>query len=107
MQNPNPQGWGTLRRKAKSKSPTRGKDVAAGVGEPLWDEDRAGAVVEAVDGEIAAVDSEYSAEALAFSDADERGVGEVHGTVGVFAHKLAGSGDVARIERKQKDGRCV
>ena len=74
------------------------------VEEPLRDEDRAGAVVEAVDGEITAVYGEYFAESLAFGDADERGVGEVHGTVGVFAHELAGSGNVARIEGKQKDG---
>ena len=39
----------------------------------LWDEDGAGAVVEAVDGEIAAVDGEYFAEALSFRDTDERG----------------------------------
>jgi len=27
LQDPNPQGWGTLRRKTKSKSSTRGKDA--------------------------------------------------------------------------------
>ena len=56
--------------------------------------------MEAVDGEIAAVHGEYFAEALSFGDTDERGVGEVHRTVGVFTHELAGSGNIARIEGK-------
>jgi hypothetical protein len=63
--------------------------------------------MEAVDGEVAAVDGEYFAEAFAFGDTDERGVGEVHGPVGVFTHELAGSGDVAGIEGKQKDGAAL
>lgn len=73
-------------------------------GRALGNKDRTDAIVEAVDGEIAAVDGEYFADTLSFGDADEGGVGEVHGTVGVFAHELADSGDVACIERKQKDG---
>jgi len=72
--------------------------------EALRDENGAGAVVEAVDGEIAAVDGEDLAEAFSFGDADERGIGKVHGTVGVFTHERARSGDVARIEGKEKDG---
>lgn len=63
--------------------------------------------MEAVDGEIAAVDGEYFADAFSFGDADEGGVGEVHGAVGVFAHEFAGSGDVAGIEGKQKDGAAI
>jgi transposase len=77
--------------------------AANGIGETLRDERRAGAVVETVDGEVAAVDGEDFAEAFAFGDAKKGGVGEVHGTVGVFAHEFARSGDVARIEGKQKD----
>ena len=86
---------------------TAGEDEKEWCWEVLGDEDGAGAVVEAVDGEIAAVDGEYFAEALSFGDADEGGVGEVHGAVGVFTHELAGSGDVARIEGKQKDGAAL
>lgn len=71
------------------------------------DEARPDTVVKAVDGEIAAVDGEDLADALAFGDADERGVGEIHGAVGVFTHELAGSGDVAGIEREQKDGAAL
>ena len=63
--------------------------------------------MEAVDGEIAAVDGEDFAEAFTFSDADKRGIGEVHGTVGVFTHKLAGSGAIAGIEGEQKDRASV
>lgn len=63
--------------------------------------------MEAVDGEVAAVDCDYFAEAFAFGDADERGVGEIHGAVGVFAHEFADSRDVAGIEGKQKDGAAI
>jgi len=60
--------------------------------------------VEAIDGEIGAVDGEDFADAFAFGDADQSGVSEVHGAVGVFAHEFAGSGDVVGIEREKKDG---
>jgi len=76
-------------------------------GEWLRDEGGAGAVVEAVDGEIAAVDGEDFAEALALGDAEDGGVGEIHGTVGVFAHEFANPGNVAGVEGKQKDRASV
>lgn len=60
--------------------------------------------MEAVDGEIAAIDCEYFAKALAFGDADEGGIGEVHRTVSVLAHELSGSRDVVCIEGEQQDG---
>ena len=63
--------------------------------------------MKAIDGEIAAIDGEYFAQAFSLRDADERGVGEIHGPVRVFAHKFADSGNVAGIEREQEDGAAL
>ena len=57
--------------------------------------------VEAVDGEIFAVNSENLANPFALGDANQRGVRQVHGTVRVLPHKLPDPGSVRAIQRKK------
>jgi hypothetical protein len=63
--------------------------------------------VEAVVGEIAAINGEYFAEAFTFGDAEEGRVAEIHGTVRVFAHQFADSGNVCGIERELEEGAAL
>jgi len=59
--------------------------------------------VEAVDGEVAAVDGKDFAEAFALGDTEKSGVGELHAAIGVFAHEFADAGKVVGVEGQQRD----
>jgi len=54
--------------------------------------------VEAIDGEIAAIYGEDLADAFSFRDAEESGIREVHGTVGIFFHEFADPRNIARVQ---------
>jgi hypothetical protein len=60
--------------------------------------------VEAVDGEVLAVDGEDFADAFAFRDVDKGCVSQIHRPVGVFGDEFADSGNVREAERKKGDG---
>ena len=70
----------------------------------LRDERGTQAAVEAIDGEIASVHGENFSEAFALCNPEERGIGKIHGTIGVLAHEFADSRSVGGVERKELQG---
>src|SRR5204863_1166674 len=84
----------TLQQQSQNRQPwDRRLRQAAGF---LWQEDWADAVVQAVDGEITAVDGEDFASVLTLGGAQQGSVGKVHFAVDVLAHQFADPGDIVR-----------
>ncbi len=57
--------------------------------------------MQAIDGEIAAIYGEDLADAFSFRDAQESGIREVHGTVGIFFHEFADPRNIARVQGEE------